>query len=133
MVAKKSTANRAQAGTDRLIKARRARPARRIDTSAADARPAPSVDAAVVSQCLWQLLEALQRSMSAVIVSVEALRRQDADADSDIAVVLQQHVGDQLDIAIERLAELIVMFDDGRTDTSENAMRRLEKEATAAP
>jgi hypothetical protein len=38
-------------------------------------------------------------------VSVEALRRQDADADSDIAKVLQQNVGDQMDMAIEELAQ----------------------------
>jgi hypothetical protein len=44
-------------------------------------------------------------------VSVEALRRQDADADSDIARVLQQNVGDQMDIAIEELAQVIEIID----------------------
>ena len=44
-------------------------------------------------------------------MSVEALRRQDADADSDIARVLQQNVGDQMDIAIEELAQVIEIIE----------------------
>lgn len=54
--------------------------------------------------------------MSVVIVSVEALRRQDADAARDIAAVLQKGVGDPLDIEIENVSDLIAAL--GTPETS---------------
>ncbi len=44
--------------------------------------------------------------MSAVIVSVAALRRQNCDIDEDIASVLERSAADRLDIEIEQLAAL---------------------------
>jgi hypothetical protein len=97
MVAKQHTARRAHARKKDPVAACTESP-----TSAA-----PVLDAALLSDRLCDLLHSLSHSLSVLIVSVEALRRQDADADSDIAAVLQQNVGDKLDIDIEQLMELI--------------------------
>ena len=119
MVNAKSTAKRARARKEgpvdaRTGRARPAAPARARARGPAGARvvvetaghEAPVLDAALLSDRLVSLLHGLSHSLSVLIVSVEALRRQDADADSDIAAVLQQNVGDQMDIAIEELAQV---------------------------
>ncbi|NJO12460.1 MAG: hypothetical protein HC872_02220 [Gammaproteobacteria bacterium] len=49
----------------------------------------------------------LQLAMSAVIVCVSALRRQNCDIDEDIARVLERSAADRLDVEIERLHSLI--------------------------
>jgi len=119
MVAKESTAKRARARKESPVDARteRASPAAPVRERASGPSvtaihdQAPVLDAALLSDRLCRLLYSLSHSMSVLIVSVEALRRQDADADSDIAKVLQQNVGAQLDIAIEELAQVIEIID----------------------
>ena len=44
--------------------------------------------------------------MAAVIVCVAALRRQNADLDADIALVLKRDTGDRLHTEIEKLQAL---------------------------
>jgi hypothetical protein len=50
-----------------------------------------------------------------ISVSLLALRRQNAELDEDIALVLQQHVCIPLDIEIEELDELLESFANQRT------------------
>ena len=45
--------------------------------------------------------------MSAVIVSVAALRRQNCEIDEDIASVLERSAADRLDIEMERMQALM--------------------------
>ena len=45
--------------------------------------------------------------MSAVIVSVAALRRQNCDIDEDIARLLERSAADRLDIEIEKLQTFV--------------------------
>lgn len=52
-------------------------------------------------------IRGLELAMSAVIVSVSALRRQNCDIDEDIARVLERSAADRLDIEIEGLRSLI--------------------------
>ena len=49
-------------------------------------------------------IRGLTSAMSAVIVSVAALRRQNCEIDEDIASVLERSAADRLDIEIEQLA-----------------------------
>lgn len=86
MVRKKSTAKSARARTVRFPTVRTQRTEQSSST----------LDTSLLSSRLCGLLCSLSQSLSVLIVSVEALRRQNADADADIAAVLQQHVGDQL-------------------------------------
>lgn len=58
------------------------------------------------SEALADHLRGLELAMSAVIVSVCALRRQNCDIDEDIARVLERSAADRLDIEIERLQAL---------------------------
>lgn len=51
-------------------------------------------------------IRGLSSAMSAVIVSVAALRRQNCEIDEDIASVLERSAADRLDIEIEQLAAL---------------------------
>jgi hypothetical protein len=133
------TAKRARARKERPVDARtgRARPAApararapglaaaTVALETATGHEAPVLDAAPLSDRLVSLLHGLSHSLSVLIVSVEALRRQDADADSDIAAVLQQHVGDQMDLAIEELA--------GTSLARRRARRQREIRRTTAP
>jgi hypothetical protein len=57
-----------------------------------------------------ELLEHLQRLrliLPVISVSVMALRRQDAESDTDIAYVLSQHACEPLDCEIERVESLL--------------------------
>ena len=143
MVTPKSTAKRARARKEgpvdaRTGRARPAAPARARAPGPAGAtvvvetagHEAPVLDAALLSDRLVSLLHGLSHSLSVLIVSVEALRRQDADADSDIAKVLQQNVGDQMDIAIEELAQVIEIIDRHKPQTDNSG--RAEEGARAA-
>jgi hypothetical protein len=137
MVTPKSTAKRTRARKEGPVDARtgRARPAApararapglagaTIAVQTATGPEGPVLDAALLSDRLVSLLHGLSHSLSVLIVSVEALRRQDADAGSDIAKVLQQNVGDQMDIAIEELAQVIEIIDrhKARTDNQPRA------------
>jgi len=51
-------------------------------------------------------IRGLSVAMSAVVVAVAALRRQNADLDEDIACVLERAAADRLDVAIEGLRAL---------------------------
>jgi hypothetical protein len=80
------------------------------------------------------LLHGLSRSLSVLIGSVEALRRQDADADSDIARVLQQTtrakiVYDELAQVIEIVKRYKAAGDPGRLESDKP---RAEEGARAA-
>lgn len=55
-----------------------------------------------VVQHLRDLVRFLQQAMSTVIVSVEALRHQNADCDEDVARVLQRNVSDRLYGEVEK-------------------------------
>jgi hypothetical protein len=129
MVTQKSTAKRARARKESPVDARteRARPAAHVRERAPGPAvtglhdQAPVLDAALLSDRLCRLLYSLSHSLSDLIVSVEALRRQDADADSDIAKVLQQNVGAQMDIAIEELTQVIEIVDRHRPQEKEAA------------
>lgn len=60
-----------------------------------------------LSTTLADHLRGLELAMSAVIVSVSALRRQNCDIDEDIARVLERSAADRLDIEIDKLRSLI--------------------------
>jgi len=55
---------------------------------------------------LLDVIGNLQLAMAAVIVCVAALRRQNADLDADIALVLKRDTGDRLHTEIEKLQAL---------------------------
>jgi len=58
-------------------------------------------------EALTSHIRGLEVAMSAVIVSVSALRRQNCDIDEDIARVLERSAADRLDIEIERLQAFV--------------------------
>ncbi len=58
-------------------------------------------------EALSDHIRGLEVAMSAVIVSVSALRRQNCEIDEDIARVLERSAADRLDIEIERLQTFI--------------------------
>jgi hypothetical protein len=58
-------------------------------------------------EALADHLRGLEVAMSAVIVSVSALRRQNCEIDEDIARVLERSAADRLDVEIEKLQSLI--------------------------
>jgi hypothetical protein len=91
---------------------------------------APVLDAALLSDRLVSLLHGLSHSLSVLIVSVEALRRQDADADSDIAKVLQQTTRAKIVNAIEELAQVIEIVEKPKVRTHNQP--RAEEGAMAA-
>jgi len=143
MVAKQHTAKRARARKEgpvdaRTGRARPAAPARARARGPAGAtvvvetagHEAPVLDAALLSDRLVSLLHGLSHSLSVLIVSVEALRRQDADADSDIAAVLQQTTRAKIVNAIEELAQVIEIIDRHKRQTDNS--RRVEEGAKAA-
>jgi len=73
--------------------------------------PPVVLTAEVVCCRLQSVLHSIRTSMSTVIVSIEALRRQDADADSDVATILHQHVSDPLSTESERISDLIALIE----------------------
>lgn len=56
---------------------------------------------------LQGLSRRLKLMMAVIHVCFAALRHQNADSDSEIAEVLQRHVGDRLSVEIEQLAGLV--------------------------
>ncbi len=111
MAGNNPTSNRARVGKrQRLskrpdIQQRQGPPARRPKAQGkANAPPTPS-DEQVFDQ-MSDRIRGLNLVMSAIVVSVAALRHQNADSDEDIASVLQRTAGDRLDIEIENIAEL---------------------------
>jgi len=78
------------------------RPAVRAKTAPATKRPARALQEALTDR-----IRGLEVAMSAVIVSVSALRRQNCDIDEDIARVLERSAADRLDVEIEKLQSLI--------------------------
>ena len=73
----------------------------------AKAAPAKAPDAHTLQEALSDHIRGLEVAMSAVIVSISALRRQNCDIDADIARVLERSAADRLDVEIERLQSLI--------------------------
>src|SRR5687768_15407005 len=65
------------------------------------AKAAPA--AHTLQEALTDHILGLEVAMSAVIVSISALRRQNCDIDADIARVLERSAADRLDVEIERL------------------------------
>lgn len=57
-------------------------------------------------------VRALHAAMSAVIVSVAALRRQNCEIDEDIASVLERSAADRLDVEMERIQALMPPAED---------------------
>lgn len=80
------------------------RPRRTHPTLAADKPPTLRDD---VREYLDDLVRTLQLMMCVVIASTKALREQNADADADIALVLQHYCSDQLDVAIDKARALL--------------------------
>ena len=68
--------------------------------------PAKAPDAGDLHEALTDHIHGLELAMSAVIVSVSALRRQNSDIDEDIARVLERSAADRLDVEIEKLQTL---------------------------
>src|SRR5215470_9723040 len=64
-------------------------------------------DDALQQELLEHVLH-LRLILPVISVSVMALRRQDAEADSDIASVLSQHACEPLDSEIERIESILV-------------------------
>ena len=67
----------------------------------------PAQDDALQQELLEHVLH-LRLILQLTNVSVMALRRQDAEADSDIASVLTQHACEPLDSEIERIEAILV-------------------------
>ena len=61
-----------------------------------------------LQQELLELALHLRLILPVISVSVMALRRQDAQADSDIACVLSEHACEPLDSEIERIESILV-------------------------
>ncbi len=55
---------------------------------------------------LQDSIRQLRLAQSVITVAIAALRRQNADNDADVALVLERYASDRLDIEIERLARL---------------------------
>lgn len=70
-------------------------------------RGMPASDGEALRDALDTHVRALHAAMSAVIVSVAALRRQNCDIDEDIASVLERSAADRLDVEMERVQALI--------------------------
>lgn|SRR6185312_17163528 len=60
---------------------------------------------------LEEMIQSLRLAMSVVVVSIGALRQQDAENDAEVARVLARHVADRLDAAIEKAEELLAVID----------------------
>ncbi len=73
----------------------------------AKAAPATKRNPRTLQAALTDHLRGLEVAMSAVIVSVSALRRQNCEIDEDIARVLERSAADRLDVEIEKLQSLI--------------------------
>jgi hypothetical protein len=56
---------------------------------------------------LLDIVRNLQLAIATVMVCVEALRRQNADLDADIALVLERDASDRLHEQIEKLRALV--------------------------
>ncbi len=68
--------------------------------------PDKAPDPMLLKEQMSDRIRGLNTVMSAIVVSVAALRRQNCDIDEDIARVLERSAADGLDIEIERLAAL---------------------------
>ena len=82
--------------------ASRGRPAAR-----AKAARSRVLDQERLQEALEDHIRGLNQAMSAVIVSVAALRRQNCDIDEDIARVLERSAADRLDIEIEKVQAIV--------------------------
>jgi len=80
---------------------------RRRSAVGAKAASATKSNAQALHAALTDHLRGLEVAMSAVIVSVSALRRQNCEIDEDIARVLERSAADRLDVEIEKLQSLI--------------------------
>src|SRR5687768_11528814 len=69
-------------------------------------QPTKAPDPTPLKEQMSERIHGLNAVMSAIVVSVAALRRQNCDIDEDIARVLERSAADPLDIEIERLAAL---------------------------
>jgi hypothetical protein len=69
--------------------------------------PAPRHRAPPPREQLLDVVRNLQLAMAAVMVCVEALRRQNADLDADVALVLERDASDRLHTEIERIRRLL--------------------------
>ena len=80
---------------------------RRRPFARATTAPAKAPETSALQEALTDHIRGLELAMSAVIVSVSALRRQNCDIDEDIARVLERSAADRLDVEIERVQSLI--------------------------
>lgn len=80
---------------------------RRRLVARAKSAPATKSNPRTLHGALTDHLRGLEVAMSAVIVSVSALRRQNCEIDEDIARVLERSAADRLDVEIEKLQSLI--------------------------
>lgn len=68
--------------------------------------PRKAPEATALKEQMEDRIRGLTNAMSAIVVAVAALRRQNCDIDEDIARVLERSAADRLDIEIEQLATL---------------------------
>lgn len=80
---------------------------RRRPVARAKVARSKALDPAHLQEALETHIRGLEVAMSAVIVSVSALRRQNCEIDEDIARVLERSAADRLDIEIERLQAFV--------------------------
>ena len=108
MAAKKHTPNHAHVRKHQMQRKRR-RPSlrqgasRRHPVARGKVARSKALDGERMQDALEDHIRGLNQAMSAVIVSVAALRRQNCDIDEDIARVLERSAADRLDIEIEKL------------------------------
>ncbi len=112
MAAKKHTPNRApvrkrQAQRKWRHPALRQGASRRHPVARGKVARSKALDAERMRDALEDHIRGLNEAMSAVIVSVAALRRQNCDIDEDIARVLERSAADRLDIEIEKLQTFV--------------------------
>ncbi len=112
MAAGKLTSHRARFRKHEKLPKRRDSPqrqgqSRRRPTTRGRAVRRRAPEPQLLSTALADHIRGLELAMSAVIVSVCALRRQNCDIDEDIARVLERSAADRLDIEIEKLQSLI--------------------------
>jgi len=112
MAANKHTPNRARIRKPQTLRNRHHPPqrqgvSRRRPVARAKAAHPTAADTERLKDALSDHIRGLEVAMSAVIVSVSALRRQNCEIDEDIARVLERSAADRLDIEIEKLQSLI--------------------------
>jgi hypothetical protein len=86
----------------------------RVLSSSPKAAPDGAINTAERLQELLEHVLHLRLILPVISVSVMALRRQDAESDTDIACVLSEQVCEPLDGEIERIESMLVTLDEAR-------------------